>query len=352
MLYFSINVFVSLFSWLHGLSPKLREHRVFYFLVGAFLILLIGLRGNEDEYTRLFIKVPELTSFFSDTRIAFETGFGFAFICSVLRTIGFDSQALLFLFAFVAIAVNLYYFNKYTKYFFLAMLIYLSHEVIHHEWIQIRAGLVSALVLPQIHLISQEKYKSFLVLLLLAFSIHYLAILSVLLLFLNHKYRLSHLLILLLSGLMFKLAGATTILIDILDRHALLPARVELYLIWDVYNYNVSLLHPKILQQIITSCVVLFIYYKVKDFRSNYFIINTYLLSTILLVSFSDFAILGFRSATHFVCVEPILITLFLNHFKHPKLMQTLTILLFVMISYINYIHNGAISEYLLFVRQ
>ena len=65
----------------------------------------------------------------------------------------------MFLFAFAAIAINLYCFNKYTKYFFLAMLIYLSHEVIHHEWIQIRAGLVSALVLPQIHLISQKKVQ-------------------------------------------------------------------------------------------------------------------------------------------------------------------------------------------------
>lgn len=352
MLYFGINLFVSLFSWLHGLAPKMREHRVFYILVGAFLILLIGLRGNEDEYTRLFIKVPELLSFFSDTQIAFESGFGFALICSVLKTIGFNSQALLLLFAFAAIAINLYYFNKYTKYFFLALLIYLSHEVIHHEWIQIRAGLISALVLPKIYLISQKKYKSFLVLLLLAFSIHYLAILSVLLLFLNYKYRFVYLLLLLLFGLMFKLAGGTAILINILRSYDLLPPRVELYLIWDVHNYNVSLLHPKILQQLITSFVVLFIYYKIKEFRKNYFIINTYLLSTVLLIAFSDFAILGFRSATHFVCVEPILITFFLNHFKHPNAMYPLAISLFIMISYINYIHNGAISEYVLFVRQ
>ena len=44
---------------------------------------------------------------------------------------------------------------------------------------------------------------------------------------------------------MFKLAGATAILIDILGRHALLPARVELYLIWDVHNYKVSLLRRR-----------------------------------------------------------------------------------------------------------
>ena len=32
--------------------------------------------------------------------------------------------------------------------------------------------------------------------------------------------------------------------------------------------------------------------------------------------------------------------------------MQSLTIFLFIMVSYINYIHNEAISEYVLFVRQ
>jgi hypothetical protein len=32
--------------------------------------------------------------------------------------------------------------------------------------------------------------------------------------------------------------------------------------------------------------------------------------------------------------------------------MQTMIIIVFLLISYINYIHNGVISEYVLFVRQ
>lgn len=351
MLYFGINIFVSFFSGLQSLSPKLREHRLLYYLIGVFIILLIGLRGNEDEYTRLFLKVPEITKFFVDTRVALETGIGFAFICSVLKTLGFSSQALLFVFAFGAVSINLYYFNKYTKYFFLALLIYLSHEVIHHEWIQIRAGFVSALVLPKIYLINQKKYKSFVFLLIIAFSIHYISILSVLLLFLNFKFRTIYLFILILLAIVFKLSGATTLMLNILDQYSLLPGRVKLYFMWDKYNYNVSLLHPKIIQQIFTSFIILYLYYRFSKFRDNYFMINIYLLSTIFLVIFSSFAILGFRSATHFVCVEPIIITLILNYFKQIQLLQTFTILVFVLISYINYIHNDAISDYLLFVR-
>jgi hypothetical protein len=352
MLYFGINIFVSLFSWLHGLSPKLREHRVFYTLIGAFFILLIGLRGNEDEYTRLFVKVPELSSFFSDTTIAFETGFGFAFICSFLKTLGFGSQALLFLFAFAAIAINLYYFNKYTKYFFLALLIYLSHEVIHHEWIQIRAGLVSALILPQIYLLGKKKYKSYFLVFLFSFSIHYISILSILILFLNHNYKTIYLVIIFSMGLIFNSIGGLTFFLDHLGQASLLPSRIELYLSWDKYSYQVSFFHPKVLQQIVTSIFIIYLYNRFPDFRSNYLIINAYILSTVLMVSFLDFAILSFRSSTHFVCVEPIMLTLLIKYFKYPQLMQTMIIIVFLLISYINYIHNGVISEYVLFVRQ
>ena len=141
-------------------------------------------------------------------------------------------------------------------------------------------------------------------------------------------------------------------MLDVLSSYGLLPSRVKLYLNWEKYSYQVSFFHPKVLQQIVTSIFIIYIYNRFPDFRSNYLIINAYILSTVLMVSFLDFAILSFRSSTHFVCVEPIILTLLIKYFKYPQLMQTMIIIVFLLISYVNYIHNDSISEYILFVRR
>ena len=348
--YFNLNIFVAFLALLFAFSQKSKEHKVFFFLIGVSFVFLIGLRGNEDEYTRLFIRVPELGYFFSDISIALETGFGFSLICSSLKTLGFSSQALLFIFAFLSITINLYYFRKFTVYFILAFLIYLSHEVIHHEWIQIRSGLVSALLLPMIYALKNKNFLLYFLLFIFSLSIHYISVFSLLLIFANYKYKTISIIYIFFLSLLLNIVGGAGIILNFLSSLSFVPPRVELYLNWDKHNYQVSFLHPKLIQQIITSVILIYMYRRFPSFRKNYLIINTYILATFFLLAFSDFAILAFRSSSHFICVEPILLTLFIPYIKHPQFVQFGFVILFIIISYVNYVHNEALSNYLLFV--
>ena len=101
MEYFLFVVFFSFFVLLSIVEKEKVEGRGIYYILAFFVALLVGLRGIEDEYTRLFIRVPELTGFFRGVNeIAVEKGYLFALICSTLKSLGFNSQALLFVFAF------------------------------------------------------------------------------------------------------------------------------------------------------------------------------------------------------------------------------------------------------------
>ena len=239
MLYFSINIFVFLLSVFQCLKPNLKDFKIFLLLIGLFFILLVGLRGSNDEYSRIFVEAPNLLNLLDNRTIAINQGFGFAFICSLFSTIGLSSQALLFSFAFISIFIKFY--------------------------------------------------------------------------------------------------------------HNLLPVQLTNYINWDKYNYDVSFLHPKALQQIFLSFLVLYLLHKIDRLKKFYFIINVYILSTFFIVTMSSFAILCFRTSMHFISVEPIVIILVLRCFRWHNYMLICAALFFMFISYINYVHNQALPDYILF---
>lgn len=351
MFYFSINIFVFLLSVFQCLKPKLKDYKLFILLIGLFLVLLVGLRGSNDEYTRIFVEAPHLSNFFDDITIAVNQGFGFAFICSLISTLGFGSQALLFVFAFASILIKLYYFKKFTKYFLFAVMIYLSHTIIHHDWGAIRAGLASSMVLPMIYYLHKRKYLNYFILFIISFSIHYISIISILLLFTNYRFKSSFLFLLLLAGYLFSHFNGLDYIINFLNPYGLIPPQLGNYINWSKYNYEVSLLHPKILQQLLLSLLLIYLVHKFDKLKKYYFIINTYILSTLFLVSMSGFAIVCFRTSIHFISVEPILIPIIITCFKCHQYILVFAVIFFVFISYLNYVHNQALPEYILFVR-
>jgi hypothetical protein len=349
MLYFSINIFVFLLSVFQCLKPNLKDFKIFLLLIGLFFILLVGLRGSNDEYSRIFVEAPNLLNLLDNRTIAINQGFGFAFICSLFSTIGLSSQALLFSFAFISIFIKFYYFKKYTNYYLLSVFIYLSHTIIHHDWGAIRAGLASSLVLPMIYYLHRKNYLFYFILLFISFSIHYISIISLFLFFSNFKIKPFILLLILLSGYLFSLVGGLDYMLNFLADHNLLPVQLTNYINWDKYNYDVSFLHPKALQQIFLSFLVLYLLHKIDRLKKFYFIINVYILSTFFIVTMSSFAILCFRTSMHFISVEPIVIILVLRCFRWHNYMLICAALFFMFISYINYVHNQALPDYILF---
>ena len=182
----------------------------------------------------------------------------------------------------------------------LSVFIYLSHTIIHHDWGAIRAGLAASLVLPMIYFLQRKNYLNYFILLFISFSVHYISIISLLLLFSNYKYKSSTLFLILLSGYVFSQLNGLDHLINLLESYSLVPLQLSNYLNWSKYNYDVSLLHPKTFQQICLSLLILYLFQKSHNLKKYYFIINVYILSTFLAVTMSSFSLLCFRTSMHF----------------------------------------------------
>ena len=138
------------------------EKRMIYYFVAILAAVVTGLRGNTDEYTRFFSRVSVLSDFL--TRIdysAIEKGYLFAFVCSILKTLGYSVQALFLVIALSSITIHAVYYRKLTQFYIVAFLIYLSHEIYFHEWVGIRMGLASTLVLPSIDFLVKRKNGRF-----------------------------------------------------------------------------------------------------------------------------------------------------------------------------------------------
>ena len=322
-----------------SLGKELKEKKIIYYLIGIFFILMIGLRGNEDEYSRVFALIPTLDNFFNDMYIALSNGIVFAFIGSLLKTAGFNSQSLLFTFAFLSIGLRLYFFSRYSNYYLIAFLFYLSHEIIFHEWIPIRAGLASVLVLPMIYFLQKDNKKMFFLIYLISTTIHYVSVLSIVIYFLNRQFKPSSLFMILSSAFLINYLDTVGKIFYVLDSIGFLPSIVNLYLNWDAHNYSASLLHPKTLQQILTSFFLIYFYNKnYIAYNNKYFLLlNVYLLSTFFQISFNDYAIFSFRIAGHFYSVEPILLSTLIYFFREKKIIILSFVLLCLSLSYVNY---------------
>ena len=148
MEYFYFILFYSAFAFFNVVNHRsfLTSPKVYSFFA-VIIVFLIGLRGVREEYTKLYNRIPELVDLFP-SNVFLEKGYIFGIVSSTIRTMGGNSQILLLIFAFAGIFIHIFYYRKFTKYYFVAFLIYMSHEMIYKEWSGIRLGLASAMVLP------------------------------------------------------------------------------------------------------------------------------------------------------------------------------------------------------------
>ena len=351
MNYFIINIIVSVIFFFLLLGKDIKEKRIIYYLIAFFFILFIGLRGSDDEYTKSWVFIPTLDLFFVDNMfIGYEKGMIFYFIASTIKTLGFNSQGLLLFFSFSSILIHVKYYRIFSQYYILAFLLYISHEIIFHEWTQIRAGLASAMVLPMIYNLQLGKKKTFFILYIISSLIHYVSIISILLLFICRPIKTKWLYLGICLAFVILYSNVVGVLISSLEGANLLPSRVQLYLGWERHTYAAGLMHPKTFQQIITSLFTILLFSRNNNSLLKNTIINTYILSTILQIALNDYSIFAFRSAGHFYVVEPLIITYLISFFKEKKLVLSICVIFCIFLSYLNYVKLERLEPYDLFV--
>jgi hypothetical protein len=349
--YFIFICIVSLFVFYQNIHKNYALSKIFFYSFVFIVALFLGLRGNEDEYTRLYLIFPNLNDFFLDKNSIFlhEKGFIFAFIVAVLKSLKLNSQSLLFLFCLVSIFLNAKFFRKYSEYYFLAFLFYISHGLIFKEWSALRMGLASAMLLPMIYYLNHGNKFKFYLLAITATLIQYVAVFSFILIFLNRSFKKSFLVLGIFFAIILYYLNISGYIIEILISNNLLPSYASSYFINEnIYIYDAGIDRIKTIQQIIT---VIFLTYffgdnSLKNPKYYNLIFNSYYFGTLFLIIFSNYALLAFRIAGHFNCLEPILITYLVLVFRQRLLVANILTMVALVVAYLNYVILTKVEPY------
>lgn len=354
MEYFSFISCVALISYLTlFIKDNNNSLLVFFYCLAIIVGLLIGFRGMEDELTRLYIRFPALFEITNDNfSVFFERGLITGILSSLFQQVGLSSQEFLLLFGLSSLMIHAIYYKKFTPFFFVAFVVYLSHEVIFKEFHQVRAGLASALVLPAIYYLCSNRIKIYFYVVLLAGLVHYVGFILFLLFFVRKRIQLSYMLVILLISLIFSQLGVFKEIIFYLANIGLLPEFINIYMTGE-YLYDIGLNHPKIIQQLVVLflALVLLIRYGSSNLPPYHnIIINTYFLSSILFILFSDMVILATRFSAMLNSVEPILLVNLAYYFKEKRIYLTLLIISALLLSYGNYVVRQKLEPYEMFL--
>ena len=363
----SILIFFSLISFqLVNQNENINKIENYtYWILVIIISFFIGLNGSNDEYTKMFFSTPYLSQIFIDGLTVLKTNYSvnsygyekeilFLLIISFLKSLQLGPQLIYIFFGTIPFLINAYFISKFTKFIFLALLIYVSHHLIFRELSGIRLATASSLILPAIYFLEKKKYYYAFFICILSAQIHNVAYLSFIIFLAkfhirNQIYIISFVLLLILS-----LFGVFSFFIDIIVGLNLLPPRVEAYYISeryrDYYTYSIPLpLSGKLIQQIIIVFIIIYFISKSSKVASiPYFNIlkNTYFFSTFLFICLQSFPIVGVRINANFMAIESILISFILYFVINKKITSLVLGLFLLFLCFINYIYLSRIDDY------
>ena len=289
------------------LNPK---HIGFLFLAIP-AVVLCGFRGHVGsdylEYQRLFYvhSLDLIESFISLFSVQIHTEPGF-FLCNIVfKILNLNFNTTLLFYSAISIFINFFFISKILsinkKYYLLSLIacftLYLSHEYILKDFIQIRAGLASAFILISVYYVNS--FKKFSLFYLIAISFHLSAIPCICLpLIYKFTFRFSPLLFICIIFLLFflpldsfiesalSLVGITEIL-----------WKVSLYMSDETETYALGFLHPTTLKKVSLICLLFIFKRRIYDQHYNK-VFSALFLSTAAIITLSGFGIFATRVAS------------------------------------------------------
>ena len=136
-----------------------------------------------------------------------------------------------------------------------------------------------------------------------------------------------------------------------MDNAGIFPVIIHSYLKSDMYSYNLSIYHPKILQQIFLLLLALYLQRNKVLHQLPYFTLtfNIYYLSTISYILLSELAIFSARIGAHFYSVEPILVIYLAQRYIQKRIYLYVVSIIALIVSYINYVYRTQLPQYQMF---
>lgn len=174
-----------------------KNKKLFLFFMVLFLAAFAGFRGTDvskdhDIFQAFYDKTQPFFALFSNPVGFFKAAKvepSFLLIASFIKTylpyLGFT--LLMVLYAMFAVAIKTKAIIKYSEFIFFSLFLYLCNYFLLHEIIQVRAGLAVAVVMLAFEPVIERNLGKFLLLILIATSIHYSALIFLPFYFLNTK---------------------------------------------------------------------------------------------------------------------------------------------------------------------
>lgn len=285
------------------------------------LALFAGLRYDNADWQAYHDAYEAIVS--GGPPILSDPGFnGLFHLLSVFS----DSPVFMFLVvAALAVGLNFSSFKAYSPYFLTAVLFYFVHIYVLREMIQIRGGLATAVCLFSLRYLVQKRYTKFVLVWLLAVSIHFSTLiwgLVALCYWLKPSVKtLTTVLVLsLIVGLVYPFGQIIKSSLGI----AGINPRVAEYVAYGDEGFAGTLgifTNINALKSVFISAVLIFLYYRGHAADSPFFypLLCAYITGTCWMLLFNDFAIIGGRLSSVLLTVEPVLISYLLLLFSRDS---------------------------------
>lgn len=203
-LYFVFTLAVSL-SLFRIKYPVIRNFLLC--VLGAVLMYLAATRPDDVANDYMVYLAYWRIKFLEDIEISFIQIRNF-----LKNVLDYGPESLFVVYAILGVSSKVYAIRLFTKYVFVALMVYISHYYILHELTQIRVGVASGFFLIAVYYLTKRDFIKYIVFVLIAAYFHYSAFLALPLWFIYNDSRKINLYLLLIPvGYIIYFTGSSLI---------------------------------------------------------------------------------------------------------------------------------------------
>lgn len=361
---FPLVYFFSFLFLLFDLLPFNKKNKFLPFLFLVFiLILFAGLRDNIDNdfynYSEIFkntrgISFKQLLD--SSTYLDSHIELGYRVINYIVSCLTSNYHIIFLFSALLSISVSGFVIFKLSPYPFVSLLLYLSHNLLLRDMMQIRSGIACSICFLALYFLLKKNFLNSFFSILVGSTFHLVSIsyiifffISKLNLFYNKKFLILMFCFAIVLSLLFPLGNIFKI-ITFGDNFVKLSGYAN-----NDYFQSLSFWNPVNIKNIFISLICLLNYKTLKEKISGFnLMFLSYFIGVVWWLLFIDFGIVAGRVATVFTSVEIILIPVLIKYFfeRNGILKFALFFLLFCYCSlnfYINIYVRDYFTPYLIF---
>ena len=333
-----------------ALLDILLKKNFFVYFSAIILAIIAGIRG---EYVGIDTEayINDYNAVLKGFSPMNSTEFGFVGLEKIFSALNFPVWLFLLFISILTFFILCYCFVEFSGYFAgLVMAYYYARFYISRDFNQIRSSLSAALILVSLKYVKEKKLVKFIFIILIGNLIHsgtWIALVIYPSYFFIWKKLKSKILILYPLILSFFIILSQTIS-PILEKFAQSLDKGSVYITSEYYTQGSGLSNPVMWMQIFISLIAVYlgVKFSTQENENLKLVITSYIISTLILVLFNQYRMLGGRLSTMFATVEPLVVLFSLNLIKISKIVRIVSFICIIIIIFIliNYI-GGVIPE-------